>query len=177
MNRYNPDAADCRFLAGLYDQYRNLLMGFAYRFLKDYDLAQDMVQDAVLRLFGHIDTLRLMEEPAKIAYLKLTVRTVCILYLRKRAKDQKAVDKLVEAVEDCPDPVHIAEKYETAKETDAALLKLPPKDRELLIYRYFLEYSVKEIGKLMNMKPTAVRMALSRARARVLMLLDGGESP
>jgi RNA polymerase sigma factor (sigma-70 family) len=46
------------------------------------------------------------------------------------------------------------------------LLELPPKARAILILRGVQQLGFDEIGTLLGMTPTAVRMALSRARAQ-----------
>jgi RNA polymerase sigma-70 factor (ECF subfamily) len=60
-------------------------------------------------------------------------------------------------------------------ELAAALSRLADGDRELLGLRYGADLSTKEIGRLLQMKPNAVDVALSRARSRLKDFLEAPE--
>jgi RNA polymerase sigma factor (sigma-70 family) len=53
-----------------------------------------------------------------------------------------------------------------------ALGQLSTSDRELLAFRYGADLSTREIARLLEMKPNAVDVALSRARSRLKELLE-----
>jgi RNA polymerase sigma-70 factor (ECF subfamily) len=55
---------------------------------------------------------------------------------------------------------------------DESLAALSTTDRELLALRYGADLSTREIGKLLEMRPNAVDVALSRARGRLRSLLE-----
>jgi RNA polymerase sigma-70 factor (ECF subfamily) len=56
---------------------------------------------------------------------------------------------------------------ETFAQVRKELERLPPADREILTYRYALEYDTDQIAKLLKINATAVHMRLSRARQRL----------
>jgi len=45
--------------------------------------------------------------------------------------------------------------------------EMPKADREILTFRYALDYETDEIAELLSINPTAVHMRLSRARQRL----------
>lgn len=55
---------------------------------------------------------------------------------------------------------------------DESLAALSTGDRELLALRYGADLSTREIGRLLDMRPNAVDVALSRARARLRSVLE-----
>jgi RNA polymerase sigma factor (sigma-70 family) len=57
-------------------------------------------------------------------------------------------------------------------ELGAALARLAERDRDLLALRYGADLSTHEIGRLLDMKPNAVDVAVSRARSQLRRLLD-----
>ena len=57
-----------------------------------------------------------------------------------------------------------------------AMNRLSPADRELLIWHYFGELSIRQMAGLRGISETAVKTALFRARARLKQKL-GGEKP
>ena len=59
------------------------------------------------------------------------------------------------------------EKAEAFAAIRATLDELPPGDREILTFRYALEYDAIQIADLLGINATAVHMRLSRARQRL----------
>jgi RNA polymerase sigma factor (sigma-70 family) len=56
---------------------------------------------------------------------------------------------------------------------DAAVAALDDADRELIALRYGADFSSRQIGALLEMKPNAVDVALHRARERLRIHLEG----
>lgn len=80
-----------------------------------------------------------------------------------------------------PSPLRQAEAHELAARLRTALGQLPPRQAEVFCLSCFEEMTSEEIGCRLGLRPTAVRMLLSRARRRLERLLkpwDGvAESP
>lgn len=53
------------------------------------------------------------------------------------------------------------------------LMKLPVKYRTVIHLFYYENYSAEEIGNILNQKPSAVRMTLTRARRALKEILNG----
>ena len=64
-------------------------------------------------------------------------------------------------------PLDRLEHEETMGRLRLELEELAPADREVLTFRYGLDYSGNEIAEILNINPTAVHMRLSRARQRL----------
>jgi RNA polymerase sigma factor (sigma-70 family) len=58
-----------------------------------------------------------------------------------------------------------------------AIEQLEVRERELLALRYGSDLSTRQIAELMDTTPGSVDVALSRARARLKVVLEGGELP
>ncbi len=63
-----------------------------------------------------------------------------------------------------------AERLDVAR----ALRRLSNSDREVLVFFYYLDLSTKEIAAVMKVSETAVRIRLTRARARFRQVFDTG---
>jgi RNA polymerase sigma-70 factor, ECF subfamily len=77
-------------------------------------------------------------------------------------------------------PDNLEEESVRRIDLQAALAKLPKRDRELLALRYGADLTASQIGELLDLKTNAVEVALHRARDRlaaVLAGLDDGDSP
>jgi RNA polymerase sigma-70 factor (ECF subfamily) len=58
-----------------------------------------------------------------------------------------------------------------------AIEQLEVRERELLALRYGSDLSTRQIAELMDTTPGSVDVALSRARARLKVVLEGGDLP
>ncbi|MDD4621440.1 MAG: sigma-70 region 4 domain-containing protein [Methanosarcina sp.] len=53
-----------------------------------------------------------------------------------------------------------------------AVLRLPPKQKYLLYFKYLLEMNDKDIAEILNISPDSVRQYLTRARRETKKLID-----
>ena len=64
-------------------------------------------------------------------------------------------------------PLESLEREETFAQLRSIMEELPKADREILTFRYALDYDTDAIAELLSINPTAVHMRLSRARQRL----------
>ena len=64
-----------------------------------------------------------------------------------------------------PLPLESLEREETFAQLRHVLEQMPKGDREILTFRYALDYDTDEIARLLSINPTAVHMRLSRRAA------------
>ena len=135
------------------------------------NLAEDLVQDAMIRLMKRMETIQKLSDPQLVAYGVKTVQSCALDYCRRDAVRHKAVlaQETLEEVQE--DPVWQAYSDDSEQQLflrlGQVLAALPQRDRDILIYKYFLEYSDKRISELLGIKGDSVRMALTRARQKV----------
>jgi RNA polymerase sigma-70 factor (ECF subfamily) len=75
-----------------------------------------------------------------------------------------------------PGPHHRLVRAEQRARVRAALEQLAAADRELLVLRYMEELSIEEIGSVLKLKESAVKMRHLRALQRLRRLLDESNS-
>jgi len=144
----------------LYEQHVDQVFGFCLRFCRgDREAAQDLTQEAFVRAFTALPTLK--DPQAFPKWLMTTTRRCCLRWIERRQKEAAAVRQLVheprpeargeraqrivaEVIEACPDP----------KLREAALLfyREPP-------------HSTQEIADRLGLSRTAVTTRLMRFRA------------
>jgi RNA polymerase sigma-70 factor (ECF subfamily) len=145
----------------------------AYR-VGDGPDAEDVTSEVFERAVRYRDTYsRSRGEP--IAWLIGIART-CIADLYGREARQPATEELDA---ETPALADTAVEEETAERLALrqALARLDERERELLALRYGADLSVRQIGRLFEMKPNAVDVALHRARARLQTLLEAADRP
>lgn len=143
------------------------LYRFAYWLCGQDALAQDLVQETLLRAWKNIDALR-DAEAAKPWLLTILRREHARLYERKRLDT-------VELDEGVPEEAAWAspERHGDAAELREAMSRLPHKYREPLLLQVFGGLSCEEIAAELGERPGAVMTQLFRARQKLKSLLRG----
>jgi RNA polymerase sigma-70 factor (sigma-E family) len=148
---------------GIEDLYREHALGlvrFALLLTGDRGTAEDIVQDAFLGLHRHWDEVK---DPARVlAYL----RTAVVNGSRSRYRRRVVARRLR------PEPLAMVQSAEAsvlAGEDRRALLAavdmLPPRQREVLALKYFLDLGDREIAEILRISRGAVASTASRALA------------
>jgi RNA polymerase sigma-70 factor (ECF subfamily) len=149
----------------------------AYLIVQDHDLAQDIVQEAFLTIsqkIAQFDATR----PFRPWFLRSVVNASIKAAKRQsrfislNGDDPEEHAKLVEWLAD-PN-AHLedfVETNETRRAVRKALLKLTPKQRAVLVMRFYLGMTNQEITNEMGSSVTAVKWSLHAARDRLRKLL------
>jgi len=156
--------------AELFEQLRPKAFGVAYRMLGSASEAEDVVQEAFLRLH------RELEEGVEIgspeAYLVTVVTRLAIDELRSaRARRETYVGDWL------PEPIVTAEDADPARHAEIAeslsigllvvLETLTPEERAVFLLREVFEYPHARIAEILGKSPDAVRQLAVRARRHV----------
>jgi RNA polymerase sigma-70 factor (ECF subfamily) len=163
----------------LIDRYRAPLYNFIGRCLKDYEQANDVLQQVFLQLYVSLPKLSLTlssthtKTPLK-SWLFQVAWNRCMDELRKRrpllfseleGSNQEEERSLLHAIPDrYPLPEDIAEHHDLQSLLQQAIAALPPKFRSIVFLRYSRECSYAEIGRILNMPENTVKTYFQRAR-------------
>jgi RNA polymerase sigma-70 factor, ECF subfamily len=137
------------------------LLRFAFWLCRDRALAEDVVQESMLRAWKAQDSL-LDERAAKPWLLTIIRREYARTFERKRVPTVD-VDELIAREE----PMLAAADEHDLGEMRAALFKLPLEYREPLVLQVLLGYSTAEIARELDLSGPAVLTRLFRARNRL----------
>jgi RNA polymerase sigma-70 factor, ECF subfamily len=118
--------------------------------------AEEIVQDAFLKVWERWERVSRMESPAGFLY-----RTSLNLYRSRFRRAAVAIKKATHllAQDDALGEV------ETRDEVARLLRALTPREREALVLTAYLGYSTEEAGRLLGIKANTVRVLTARARA------------
>jgi RNA polymerase sigma-70 factor (sigma-E family) len=134
------------------------LLRFAMVLCCDRGLAEDVVQDALIKAHRRWDKIQRLDHPE--AYVR---RIVVNEYLNWRRKWSRFVPADLSA-EHGSTPDH-AEQHADRDQLVAELAKLPPRQRAVLALRYYGGLSDAEIAETLSCRPSTVRSQASRALA------------
>lgn len=147
------------FIEPLYnDEYKRLFM-IAYRWTKDQELAQDLVQDTFLLAIFNQE--KIMNHPKPGAWLMQTLRNLIMNNLRSPSHKTISLDEVLEI------------PARTINDSIDRLLPVQLKDREreILIWRFEQQMSYNEMSKRLNVSESLCRKWVSQAVIRCRELL------
>src|SRR6476620_3347305 len=144
----------------LYAAHRLSLVRLAVLLVDDFASAEDVVQDAFAALARRPDAVR---DPAKaLAYLRTAVVNTARSALRRR-RTARAYSTPHDPAP--PTPEDAAVLAEEHREVIAALHDLAPRQREVLVLRYWSNLSEAEIADALQISRGTVKSTASRALA------------
>jgi RNA polymerase sigma-70 factor (ECF subfamily) len=133
---------------------------------RDRQIAEDVVQEALLRAWKSLDALR--EDDAAKHWLLTIVRRENARYFERKRLETVDVDDLTPAQE-----ALIAEAEDERLNTVRdAIYRLEDEYREPLVLQVLMGYSTTEIAELMGLKQGAVLTRLHRARHKLKEVVD-----
>jgi RNA polymerase sigma-70 factor (sigma-E family) len=150
------DQADRGRLAQLYLRHGDRALRLAYLLTGDRELAEDLVQDAFVRLAGRFIDLR--NPDAFPSYLRKTVVNLARMHFRRQRVErayllqQRREPQAMSALPDVAD-------YELAKQ---ALLGLTPRQRAAIVLRFYEDLSETQIADVLGCRPGTVKSLLAR---------------
>ena len=154
----------------LFDRLRPKGFAIAYRMLGSVSEAEDVVQEAFLRLYRDLEQGTEVESPE--AYFVTVVTRLAIDELRSaRARRE------VYTGEWLPEPILTAEEEDPARHAEIAdslsvgllvvLETLTPEERAVFLLREVFDYPHNRIAEVLGKSPAAVRQLAVRARGHV----------
>jgi RNA polymerase sigma-70 factor (sigma-E family) len=157
-----------RHVTALYEAHALSLARLALLMLGDQAEAQDVVQDAFLGLYRRWATLASAD--AAPGYLRASVLNGCRTALRRRSRPAAyaGVQEHLESAE------ALAIHTEEQRAVLAAVRRLPARQREALVLRYYLDMTEEQAARAMRVSRGTVKSATSRAVAAVGRMLKEG---
>ncbi len=132
------------------EQYQSALLRYATRVLNNEDAAQDVVQEAFIRLHGNLDKITKRGVQLK-GWLFRTTHNAAVDYIRKESRRRSLHERQSKQAD-----LFVTDKaaLEDRKEKQALVMRhmnaLTPKEREVLVLRLQEGMSYKEIAGVLK---------------------------
>lgn len=141
----------------------------AYLLTGDWHLAEDLLQAALLRTY---ERRRRLRDPAALEpYTRRVLVTTFTSWTRRRSFRERPT-------EDLPDTAR-PDAADARAERDrvwSAVRALPPRQRAVLVLRYYEDRTEAEIADLLGVSPGSVKSHASRGLAALRVLLPAEET-
>lgn len=153
----------------------------AYLLTGDYQLAEDLLQTTLTKVYLAWPKVSRTQHPS--AYVRKMLSNQAVSWWRRKASSEVSVREVTVA-----DAVSFRDHGDTVAETHVvweALSTLAPRQRAVIILRYYEDMSESEIADALGMSSGTVKSTASAARARLSAtighldesLLTNGERP
>jgi RNA polymerase sigma factor (sigma-70 family) len=160
----------------LVERYQQAVHAVCVSILHDFDLAQDLIQEAFLKALQHLHRLTI---PARFGnWLRIIAVNECRLYIRRQQATMRPERPCSEQVFwGQAHRMSVEQQQELHQQQDEherlgvaalrALERLSDAHRQALTLHYLSGYSLKEVGAFLGISPAAVKMRLHRARQHI----------
>jgi RNA polymerase sigma-70 factor (ECF subfamily) len=168
--------------ACIVDRYKNRLQNVIYRYIRDYQRAEDLAQEAFVRVYLHRERYR------KTGKFSTWIFTIAVnlakneIRRKVRLRNVLSLDHLMELLgsseprleDDHQAPTdREVERDQTSTVVAKAIVKLPEVYREALILRDIEGLAYEEIAEILEIPGGTVRSRINRARIMLKEKLKG----
>jgi RNA polymerase sigma-70 factor (ECF subfamily) len=167
-------AGDDAFSRTLYERHGTVLLSFAVQLCNgDRYRAEDIVQETAVRAWQHRGILDPTTDRVRTWLFTVAHRLVIDHHRARQARPQEVGDEPAETV--VPDP---ADQVVTLRAVLETMTELTEQQREILIYTYYIGYSVEQTANALGIAPGTVKsrahyaMRTLRASLRAKAVMD-----
>ena len=143
----------------------------AYLVVNDAELAQELAQEAFARLYGRWSQLR--DHEAIRSYLRRTVINLAFHHFRKRGHERAYARRWLSG----EPSIHAVMQpdVETREQLTDALGQLSPRQRAVVVLRYYEDLSERDIAATLGCPPGTVKSTLSRALKSLRIQMESSD--
>jgi len=136
------------------------LFGALYLVTRDRHEAEDLMQEAFLKLWERWDRVGSLEDPT--GYLYRTAMNAFRMGHRRSAMAARRVLQLI-----VPRGRNPLDQVDDRDQIDRVLTRLTPRQRAALVLTELLGYSTEDAGQMLGVKAVTIRVLVSQARKAV----------
>ncbi|MDG1517505.1 MAG: RNA polymerase sigma factor [Flavobacteriales bacterium] len=133
------------------------LFGYVFKLTKDEEDANDLVQDAFMKLW--INREKVEFKKAK-SWLFTTAHNAFINFIKKSNRQERIGEEV-------DIPVESKNRFELQEIIDLAMKSLPELQKSIILLRDLEGYNYKEIGDMLKLNESQVKVYLFRARKKI----------
>lgn len=164
----SEESARASFVERLYHQEAVSLVRLARLFTDDRTGAEDIVQEAFIRLYHAADRIRDPEKSA--AYLRSIVLNLARDHNRRGLLSLRHQDSMIDRMS--PEmPEDRVVRTESEDEVIEALNDLSPRQRDCLVLRFYMDMTEKQIAETLAISPNSVKTHCQRGMAVLSVVL------
>jgi len=156
----------------LYYKYRNALFFAAFNILKNREDAEDVLQNAFIKISQNMKSIEDLESRKTLSYLLVITRNTAYDYIRKNYRSEEvSIDEIGEKLDYDSEIEKITSNIDY-KNIVKAIKSIASPYKEVLYFHYVMDYSISKTAKLLGRKKPTVKMQLVRGKKVLLTKLS-----
>lgn len=165
-----------KYQEALYNKYGGMLLGVCKRYLSSYVDAEDVFQEAFIKIFKNISMFRNQSEFSLHKWMKRIMINTAINFIRDKKKASFTADPdfTLEFISDEQDPAFFDELYEmiSAEEILEIVQNLP--DGYRMVFNLFAMESCShdEIAEILGVTVSTSKTQLHKARKKIIAAIQ-----
>ena len=162
-------------LEQLYHQYKYLMFRVSFSILNDSSLAEDAIHAAFLKLFNKSFVIDDINSKKTKAFMIIVVRNVAIdIYNKVNKQNNKCLDSdTMDIADSSPMPIGFIINQDSIDLIKNKLREMDSKYADVIVLKYFYDYSYAEISSLLSISEQTVRVRMHRAKKILASQLNG----
>ncbi|MFC2139132.1 RNA polymerase sigma-70 factor [Bacteroidota bacterium] len=145
----------------LFRTYCQNLVNFSRRYIRDKQIAENIVQDVFLKIWQNRHTIDSSQSIK--SYLFAAVKNESFKHLRHLDVETRSYDKIVKLVNVEKTPDEVLDEKELQEKVNSALNDLPEKCREIFFMSRFDKLKYAEIAEILDISIKTVETQIGRA--------------
>jgi RNA polymerase sigma factor (sigma-70 family) len=160
------------WLEMIMDEYGERLTKMAFNYVKDWNLAEDIVQDVFIRCYRNYEKIDEIHSFKAWIY-RLTINKSKDV-LKSSAFRKVVMNASLFTLFTSKDPLPEKNLLKRSEEEflSKCVLSLPIKYREVIILYYYEECPIEEIKEVLGLNPNTIKTRLQRGRAKLKKLME-----
>lgn len=150
----------------LYLRYSKLVYNKCISLANDNDTAKDLTHDIFLKVFINLSSFKGNSKFS--TWLYSITYNFCINYLKKEAKPSKKTEEVKDITDEEGDRLEQELLKIKVDCLQKVLNAISIENKSILLMKYQEEYSIREIGKILELSESAVKMRIKRAKAQAV---------
>ena len=157
----------------LYEHFYPRVYQYLLGRTKDSNLADELVSETFIRMLCYLKKYDKQKGAFSTWLFRIACNVLNKYYGEKTYRLCTAIDETYDIMSsDEEEPENIALSHERSMELKNAIAQLPERQQRILELTYWLNMKSKEVGKILGMAPSSVRVALKQARDSLKELLE-----
>lgn len=156
-------------------EYGNELVRMAFSYVKDTEIAKDMVQNTFIKCYKNLESFR-YDAQIKTWLYRITINE-CKDYLKswnyKMVQVKSFINETAKSILPSVEKT-VMDKYNN-KEMKDTIISLPKEYREVVYLYYYDSLKTEEIAKVLDIPVNTVKTRLRRAKQRLQSMIKEAE--
>lgn len=167
---------DKKFILDVYNKYAPMMRARAYSFTEDYETSADLAHECIIKLIPQTDKLRTFNDSQLRSYIAIAIDHISINYTKHSSRtcllsdDEECFFDNVESSDNVENAVETKFSYDELREN---FQLLPDRDKTLIVLKYDLEFSDRDIAPIIGINENSVRMTVNRSVRRLGRMMKG----